>query len=140
MSPDPSSASPEPGAEMIPLSRLVTQAHIDAYAQASGDSNPIHVDAVFARSAGLPGTIAHGLLEMGILAEAVGRWAGGYGRLISLTCRFSKPLFPGDTITCTGRVAAVDSAAGTATMTLEAVSSRGDRVLSNGRAVIRLGV
>jgi len=66
---------PEPGDEMTPLSRLITQEHINAYAEASGDSNPIHVDAAFARSAGLPGTIAHGLLEMGILAEAVARWA-----------------------------------------------------------------
>jgi hypothetical protein len=33
----------------------------------------------------------------------------------------------------------VDAATGTATLALEAVSSRGDRVLSNGRAVVRLG-
>jgi acyl dehydratase len=130
---------PAPGDEVTPLTRVVTQEQINAYAQASGDANPIHLDAAFARSAGLPGTIAHGLLEMGILAEAVGRWAGGYARLASLSCRFSKPLFPGDTIICTGRVVSVDAATGTATLALEAVSSRGDRVLSNGRAVVRLG-
>ena len=132
-------AAPAPGDEMTPLSRVVTQEQINAYALASGDSNPIHLDAAFARAAGLPGTIAHGLLEMAILAEAVGCWAGGCGRLASLSCRFSKPLFPGDTIICTGRVVSVDAATGTATLALEAVSSRGDRVLSNGRAVVRLG-
>ena len=88
-----------PGDEMAPLSRTVSQAQIDAYADASGDHNPIHVDPEFARSVGLPGTIAHGMLEMAILGEAVGRWAGGHDRLIELACRFSKPLLPGDTVT-----------------------------------------
>ncbi|MGH7723055.1 MAG: MaoC family dehydratase [Candidatus Dormibacteria bacterium] len=126
------------GDEMTPLARTVTQEQINAYAQASGDHNPIHVDPDFARSVGLPGTIAHGLLDMGILAEAVARWAGGYEQVASLSCRFSKPLLPGETVTCTGRVAAIDESDGLATLELEAVSSSGDRVLSNGRATVRL--
>jgi acyl dehydratase len=126
------------GDEMTPFSRTVTQAQIDAYAEASGDHNPIHVDPEFARSVGLPGTIAHGMLDLAILGEAVGRWAGAYERVAELACRFSKPLLPGDSVTCTGRVVSVDPAAGTATLQLEATSSRGDRVLTNGRAVVRL--
>src|ERR1017187_4361601 len=100
-----------PGAGMTPLSRTVSQAQIDAYADASGDHNPIHVDSEFARSVGLPGTIAHGMLDMAILGEAVGRWAGAYDRGGELACRVSKPLLPGDTVTCTGRVLLVDPAA-----------------------------
>jgi acyl dehydratase len=124
---------------MTPLTRTVGQEQIAAYAEASGDHNPIHLDPEFARGVGLPGTIAHGMLDMAILAEAVGRWAGGYEPVAELGCRFSKPLLPGETITCTGRVVSVDAGSETATLQLEAVSSRGDRVLSNGRAVIRLG-
>lgn len=127
------------GDEMTPLSRKVVQEQINAYAEASGDHNPIHVDPDFARMVGLPGTIAHGLLDMGILAEAVARWAGGYDRVASLACRFSKPLLPGETITCTGRVVAVDEAEGLASLELEATSDRGERVLTNGRATVRLG-
>ncbi|HWF58338.1 MAG TPA: MaoC/PaaZ C-terminal domain-containing protein [Candidatus Dormibacteraeota bacterium] len=126
------------GDEMTPLARTVTQAQIDAYAEASGDHNPIHVDPEFARSVGLPGTIAHGLLDMGILTEAVARWAGGYERVASIACRFSKPLLPGETITCTGRVVEIDHPRGIATLELEAVSSSGERVLTNGRASVRL--
>ncbi len=126
------------GDAMTPLERRVTQEQINAYAEASGDHNPIHVDEEFARAVGLPGTIAHGLLDMGILAEAVARWAGGYDRIASLTCRFSKPLLPGDTLTCTGQVSAIDEAAGIVHLDLEAVSDRGDRVLTNGRATVRL--
>ena len=126
------------GDVMTPLSRRVTQAQIDAYAEASGDHNPIHVDEEFARSVGLPGTIAHGMLDLGILVDAVARWAGGSDRVASIGCRFSKPLLAGDTITCTGTVVEVDEERGVAALSLEAVSDRGDRVLTHGRAEIRL--
>jgi acyl dehydratase len=126
------------GDEITPLSRTVTQAQIDAYAEASGDVNPIHVNEEFARMVGLPGTIAHGMLNMAILTEAVSRWAGGSDRVASLRVRFSKPLLPGDTITCTGKVVEVDEAAGMATLEVGATSDRGENVLTNGRATVRL--
>jgi acyl dehydratase len=131
-------ASVKVGDAMTALERRVTQAQINAYAEASGDFNPIHVDEEFARSVGLPGTIAHGLLEMGILAEAVARWAGGSEHLLSLDCRFSKPLLAGQTIRCAGNVVAVDEAEGIASLEVEAVSDSGERVLTNGRARVRL--
>lgn len=126
------------GDEVTPLSRTVTQEQISAYAEASGDVNPIHVNEEFARMVGLPGTIAHGMLNMAILTEAVSRWAGGSDRVASLRVRFSKPLLPGDTITCTGKVVEVDESAGTATLEVGASSDRGDNVLTNGRATVRL--
>jgi acyl dehydratase len=97
------------GDEVTPFSRTVTQEQVRAYADASGDHNPIHLDPEFARSVGLPGTIAHGLLEMGILAEAIS----------------------------SGTVISVDDA-GVATLSVAAASDRGDRVLTNGRATVRL--
>ena len=72
-----------------------TKEQIAAYAQASGDSNPIHLDDEFARSVGLPGVIAHGMLQMGLLA----RVAGEPGRLRRLSCRFAGIVRPGDTVT-----------------------------------------
>jgi acyl dehydratase len=126
------------GDSITPLSRTVTQDQINAYAEASGDHNPIHVDPEFAISVGLQGAIAHGLLELGILAEAIASWAGGNANLLSLSCRFSKPLLAGDTILCTGTVIAVDDAQGIATLEVGASSDRGDRVLTNGRATVRL--
>jgi acyl dehydratase len=126
------------GDEVTPLSRTVTQEQIGAYAEASGDVNPIHVNEEFARMVGLPGTIAHGMLNMAILTEAVSRWAGGADRVASIRCRFSKPLLPGDTITCTGKVVEVDEDNGIATLEVGATSDRGDSVLTNGRATVRL--
>ena len=46
-----------------------TREQIAEYAEASGDHNPIHLDEEFARTVGLPGVIAHGMLQMGLLAS-----------------------------------------------------------------------
>jgi len=66
----------------------------------SGDLNPIHADPVAAREAGFPGPILHGLCSMGLatrgLVEAVGESDPAALRSVSL--RFSKPVFPGETI------------------------------------------
>jgi acyl dehydratase len=68
---------------------------IAAYAEASGDRNPIHLDDEFARSVGPPGVIAHGMLLMGLLA----RVAGDPARVRRLSCRFSRMVRPGDVVT-----------------------------------------
>jgi acyl dehydratase len=83
------------------MSELVvtfTEEQIAAYAEASGDRNPIHLDGEFARSVGLPGVIAHGMLQMGLLA----RVAGEPRRLRRLGCRFAGMVCPGDTVTFRG--------------------------------------
>lgn len=83
------------------MSELVvtfTGEQIAAYAEASGDRNPIHLDDEFARSVGLPGVIAHGMLQMGLLA----RVAGEPDRLRRLSCRFAGMVRPGDTVTFRG--------------------------------------
>ncbi len=83
------------------MSELVvtfTREQIAGYAEASGDRNPIHLDDGFARSVGLPGVIAHGMLQMGLLA----RVAGEPRRLRRLSCRFAGMVRPGDTVTFRG--------------------------------------
>src|SRR5258708_39652776 len=58
-----------------------TKAQIAAYAEASGDHNPIHLDDDFAQKVGLPGVIAHGMLQMGLMATVAAGAAGGGKRL-----------------------------------------------------------
>jgi acyl dehydratase len=110
--------------------RLVTFTtdQIDAYADASGDHNPIHRDGDFARSVGLPGVIAHGLLQMGILATVASEAAGGAGRLRRLYCRFAGMVEPGDTVT----FAAEETGPGK--LTLTAVNQRRELVLTKASA------
>ncbi len=101
---------------------------IAAYARASGDMNPIHLDESFARSVGLPGVIAHGMLQMSMLALVAGKAAGGPRRLRRLGCRFAGMVEPGDTVT----FSAEETAPGK--LQLKAVNQHGDVVLTKAFA------
>jgi acyl dehydratase len=107
-----------------------TKEQIAAYAQASGDHNPIHLDDEFARSVGLPGVIAHGMLQMGLMGTVAADAAGGPDRLRRLYCRFAGMVVPGDTVTFT----AEPSAPGT--LELRAVNQRGEPVLTKAVAEV----
>jgi acyl dehydratase len=65
----------------------------------NGDYNPLHIDPEFARTAGFARPILHGLCTFGICAAALMRLAGTSAEnLKSVEMRFSKPIFPGETI------------------------------------------
>ena len=100
-----------PGQALPPLTKHVTVEQIRQYAEASGDRNPIHLDESFARSAGLPGVIAHGMLTMAFANQMVTDWLGDRSLLKSLHGRFAGMVVPGDDVTCSGTVASKDDGA-----------------------------
>jgi len=126
------------GEQVLALSQEITREQIAAYADASGDHNPIHLDDNVAKQMGLPGVIAHGMLNYGLLSRALTDWLGDPGRLRQLKVRFSAVVQPGDTVTCKGVVEGVDEAAGTATLSVWVENQRGEKVLSHGEAVVSL--
>jgi acyl dehydratase len=81
----------------------VTRGTLALYAEASGDPNPIHVDADFARAAGMPDVVAHGMLLMAWLGRLLTHWAPQRD-LREFGVRFSATTKIGERITCTGRV------------------------------------
>jgi len=95
-------------------SRVVTPEAVKAYADAGGDQNPLHQDEAFARAAGFPGIIAHGMFTMGHLAACLSKWAGGPERIRRLKAQFRAPVFMGEEIVAGGRVKAVDREQGVA--------------------------
>lgn len=66
----------------------------------SGDYNPLHVDPLAAAEANMPRPILHGLCTYGVAARALARLlcGGDAGRLTRIDCRFTAPVFPGETI------------------------------------------
>lgn len=85
---------------VAPLSREVTREAIAAYADAVGDHNPIHVDEAFARTTPFGGLIAHGMLTLAYVSEALERAFGErWARSGRLKVRFKLPARPGDTVT-----------------------------------------
>lgn len=108
----------------------VTKEQIAAYAEASGDHNPIHLNDDFARSVGLPGVIAHGMLQMGLAATVAAQAAGGPERLRRMSVRFGGMVVPGDTVTFTA------VPAGDGRLDLKATNQLGEPVLTKASALI----
>lgn len=81
-----------------------------AYADASGDDNPIHQDEDYARSTGAPTVFAMGMLPAGYLAHAVSDWFGGPQNLRRFKVRFTTRTWPDDELVCVGRVESVEGA------------------------------
>ena len=73
------------------------------YASASGDYNKIHYDDEFAKKAGLPGCIAHGMLVMAIVGSCIEEWAGN-GVLKSYKISFRGMTIENDTLTIKGKI------------------------------------
>jgi acyl dehydratase len=56
------------------ISAPITRTHLVRYAGASGDFNPLHYDQTFVKVIGMKNVIAHGMLIMGIVGEAITSW------------------------------------------------------------------
>jgi acyl dehydratase len=97
--------------------RTISREDVAAYAEASGDRNPLHLDDAAARAAGFDGVIGHGMLTMGHLASSLVAWTGGGAeRLLRLRASFRAPVIPGETIVAGGTVKAIDAERRTATL------------------------
>jgi acyl dehydratase len=81
----------------------ITKMQLVKYAGASGDYNLIHTDDETARTVGLEGVIAHGMLSMAFLGEYL-CWLAGPESVRRLSVRFVEMVRPGDTLTCRARV------------------------------------
>ncbi len=98
---EPRAPEPRRGEPIVIVQQTIDQDQTYRYRDASGDLNPIHVDQSFAKMAGLPGIIVHGLCTMAFTSKvAIDRLCGGDPlRLKRLYVRFTRPVFPGQTIT-----------------------------------------
>lgn len=75
----------------------ITRTDIVRYAGAGGDFNPVHHDDVYARSLGLPGVFAMGLLGAGYLSRVLAAEFGA-STVQRFTVRFRAQMWPGETL------------------------------------------
>jgi 3-hydroxybutyryl-CoA dehydratase len=91
--------------EEASLSNTVTQAGIAAFAEISGDKNPVHLDAAYAATTLFKERIAHGMLMAAYISAVFGMKLPGPGAIyISQTLNFKAPVKIGDTVVTTVKV------------------------------------
>ena len=88
--------------------KTVTEADVMAFAEVTGDFNPVHVDAVAAERSRFGGRIAHGMLSAGFVSAVLAMRLPGPGTIyLSQSLRFTRPVRIGDTVTARVEVAEV---------------------------------
>jgi acyl dehydratase len=108
----------------------ITREQLNAYAKASGDHNPIHLDEKAALAVGLPGVIAHGMISAAFLAERAIEHLESSGvlaqyKLKSFQCRFKNMVHLGDVVSVGG---AVKEAGEKTVIDIQARNQRGEVV------------
>jgi acyl dehydratase len=114
------------------------RALLKAYADASGDQNPIHQNEEFALSVGLPNVIAHGMLTMALVGKYVSDFAGGSANVLEYSARFIKPVVvpAGENVDLTVSATVSEVNDGKISLTLSATSA-GVKVLGMAKAVVK---
>jgi acyl dehydratase len=129
------------GDEIPALSKVVRREDVKAYADASGDQNPLHQDDAFARSVGFPGIIAHGMFSMAHLTKALTDWLGDPGALTRMKVQFRAVVFMDETVVARGRITSLDESTRRATLNVWAEVQRAGEpvaVIKRSEAEVRL--
>lgn len=114
---------------------VVTEAVVQAFADVSGDSNPVHLDAAYAATTPFKERIAHGMLSAAYISALIGMKLPGPGSIyVSQTLSFRRPVKLGATVRTRVEIAALD--AEKARATLACTCSVDGRNVVEGEAVI----
>ena len=137
--PDASAAPPRPlpsVGDAATLTRVVTDADIAHFADATGDRNPVHFDDAYAAGTRFGGRIAHGMLTAGLVSAAIANELPGAGSVYrSQSLRFRRPVRPGDAVTV--RVEVLDVNAGSRRVRLATACTNQDgEVVLDGEAEV----
>ena len=94
-----------PLGEAAQFTKTVTETDIAFFAAISGDFNPVHVDAEFAKRSRFGARVAHGPLTLALAAGVLGMHLPGVGTIaVTNFIEYRKPVFVGDTITTRGEI------------------------------------
>lgn len=122
--------------EVKPVVRQLSQARVNAYADASGDHNPIHIDPAFAVATPFGGTIAHGMLVLALIGEMMhAAFGAAWVESGKLKVRFKAPTRPDDEVVASAT--ATKEADGVAEYAVQCANQAGEVVIE-GRASVRV--
>ena len=116
----------------------VTEEMMDAFCRWSGDVNPLHCNAQYAKESGFPGRVVYGMLVSSFYSTLAGVYLPGERCLLhGVDAKFHKPVFVGDMLTVSGVVAQKHDAFQTVAVKATVTNQKGEVVST---AVIRAGV
>ena len=120
------------------ITKIIEQSDIDAFANVTGDHNPVHVDAEFAKTTRFGKRIAHGMLTASLISAVLANKLPGEGSVyLGQTLQFVAPVFPGDEITARVTVKAVREDKPIVKLETICVNQRGEVVI-RGEATVLL--
>jgi 3-hydroxybutyryl-CoA dehydratase len=116
-------------------SQWVGAGDIAAFAQLSGDTNPVHLDEAYAQTTPFGGIVAHGMLSAAYISAVLGTQLPGPGAIyLSQSLRFRRPVRIGDEVVARVTVMALDERRGH--VTLETVCLVAGKVVLDGEALV----
>ncbi len=117
--------------------KTITEADVFAFAGVTGDFNPIHVNAEFAKSSMFGKRVAHGMLTASLVNQTLTN-LGGLGTIhLSESVKFLAPVFIGDTVMVVSEVVGKDAAKNRMTVKSTLTNQEGKTVLE-GEALIMM--
>ncbi len=120
------------------LTRTLTESDVMAFAQLTGDFNPVHVDAALAAASPFGDRIVHGMLTASLLSTLIAMQLPGPGAIyLSQTLSFLRPVKLGSTLVARVEITAIDAVKGRLTLSTTIRNERGKNVVS-GEAVVQL--
>lgn len=122
----------------VSFSKQVTERDIAAFAEVTGDRNPVHLDSAYAARTRFGQRIAHGMLSAGFISAALGTQLAPDAVVVyvSQSMRFRRPVFLGDTITAEVEVTAVDPEKRLVTARTDCVNQAGETVVTGEATVL----
>ncbi len=118
------------------VSKTITDADVRAFAELTGDRNPVHLDEDYASSTRFGRRIAHGMIGASLISTVLASELPGPGSVyLSQTLRFTAPVYVGDTVTARVSVTRVRDDKPIVTLETVCTNQRGERVVE-GEAVV----
>lgn len=117
------------------FAKVISDEDITAFAGVSGDTNPVHLNDVYASKTRFGGRIAHGMLSASLISAVIGTRLPGPGAIyMSQSLKFRAPVKPGDEVTARVVIAAIDDRRRRVTLTCTA--HVGDVLVIDGEAMV----
>lgn len=123
--------------DAVTFAKTITEADIVLFAEVSGDTYPLHLDAEYAKTTRFGQRVAHGMLSASLFSTVSGLMLGTPGGLyVEQTLRFRRPVYIGDTLTARSEIATIDTEKRRLHCTTTIVNQHG-KIVVDGTAVLQ---